>query len=198
MNIPILITLIRLAAIPVVVVLFYLPFSWAHPAASVVFVIAALSDWLDGYLARSLHQTTRFGAFLDPVADKVLVVVTLVIIAGEHKWFLMPLAAAVIIAREVIISALREWMAELGKRTSVAVNWVGKVKTGLQMTALVVLLWYSPYSPWWVLHIGRLLLVLAAALTLWSMVIYVRLAWPDLMQGLDVSDEHKSVDKKSD
>ena len=128
MNIPMMITLVRLAAIPFVAFFYYMSWRWAHPLASMVFIVAAVSDWLDGYLARHLNQETRFGAFLDPVADKLLVVVSLVMIVGHHDWAWIPLPAAIIISRELVISALREWMAEMGKRASIAVNWIGKAK----------------------------------------------------------------------
>ena len=127
-----------------------------------------------------MHQATRLGAFLDPVADKILVAVALVMIVSEHEWFLMPLFAAVIISREIVISALREWMAELGKRASVAVNWVGKFKTTMQLLALIFLLWYAPGGNIWILRVGSVLLIAASVLTIWSMWVYVKLAWPDL------------------
>lgn len=176
----------RIAAIPFVALLYYLPYSWSHPAAAIVFILAAISDWLDGYLARTLNKTTKLGAFLDPVADKILVSVALVMIVGENEWYLMPLFASVIIGREIVISALREWMAELGSRASVAVNWVGKFKTVVQLVSLVFLLWYTPGSSELFLYIGGFLLVVASLLTIWSMWVYLRLAWPDLRRGSQV------------
>ena len=173
MNLPLIITFLRIAAIPFIALFYYLPWEWAHPAASIMFILAAISDWLDGYLARTMRQTTRLGAFLDPVADKVLVAVALVMIVAEHEWTFMPLFAAVIIGREIVISALREWMAEIGKRASVAVNWVGKVKTTVQLLALIFLLWYMPGGNILFLNIGSLLLIAASVLTLWSMWVYI-------------------------
>ncbi|OGO91892.1 MAG: CDP-diacylglycerol--glycerol-3-phosphate 3-phosphatidyltransferase [Coxiella sp. RIFCSPHIGHO2_12_FULL_42_15] len=180
-NIPIQLTLLRILAIPVFLVAYYLPFYWAHPMAAMIFVLAAVTDWLDGYLARSLKQATKLGAFLDPVADKLLVGCAMVLVVGENYFPFLAIAAAIIVLREIAISALREWMAEIGKRTSVAVTFLAKAKTFLQMTALVLLIWYTPsFSHAWVIWTGSLLLFIAAALTLWTMVIYLKIAWPDL------------------
>ena len=178
MNIPNLLTVLRVLLIPVFVLLFYLPFSWSHLAASAVFAFAAATDWLDGYLARRLQQSTPFGAFLDPVADKLIVAVALVLLVDEHASLWLTLPAAVIISREIVVSALREWMAELGNRTSVAVSYVGKMKTTFQMVAITVLLlnWESLEMT------GYLLLVISVVLTLWSMFIYLKAAWPYLKQ----------------
>jgi CDP-diacylglycerol---glycerol-3-phosphate 3-phosphatidyltransferase len=192
MNLPLIITFLRIAAIPFVALFYYLPWEWAHPAAAIMFILAAISDWLDGYLARSMHQVTRLGAFLDPVADKVLVAVALVMIVAEHEWVYMPLFASVIIGREIVISALREWMAELGKRASVAVNWVGKFKTTAQLVSLIFLLWYTPGGSMIFLHIGSWLLIAASVLTLWSMWVYIKLAWPDLQNTTPIdSNNHQ-------
>lgn len=180
MNIPILLTLIRIFAIPVVLVVYYLPFPWAHSLAAVVFLATAITDWFDGYLARKWHQTTRLGAFLDPVADKLLVAVSLIIVVGQHLIPFLAIPAAIIVGREIAISALREWMAELGKRASVAVSYLGKIKTVTQLIACVFLLWATPGTATWILIIGVFLLCIAAILTLWSMIIYLKLAWPDL------------------
>lgn len=178
MNIPTLLTLFRIFAVPFVVIVYFLPFKWAHPVASLIFVLAAVTDWLDGYLARIWKQTTPLGAFLDPVADKLLVAVSLVIVVGEYPF--LAIAAAIIVGREIAISSLREWMAELGKRTSVAVTFVAKVKTAVQLVALTLILWASPQSPFWIIGLGTIALYISAVLTLWSMVIYLKLAWPDL------------------
>ncbi|RXJ72407.1 CDP-diacylglycerol--glycerol-3-phosphate 3-phosphatidyltransferase [Veronia nyctiphanis] len=178
LNIPTILTLIRIALIPVFVVAFYLPFSWSAFFAALVFVIAGFTDWLDGYLARTLNQTTRFGAFLDPVADKVMVAIALVLIAEHYNSVWITIPAATMIAREVIISALREWMAELGKRASVAVSWVGKFKTAAQMFALTMLLW-RPHS--YIIAIGYFALYIATALTYWSMYQYLLAAKDDLL-----------------
>ena len=180
MNIPNSLTLFRIALIPVFVLLFYLPFSWSFLASAVVFVLAALTDWLDGYLARRLNQSTSFGAFLDPVADKLMVVIAIVLLVTEQQtaWFTIP--ALVVVGREILVSALREWMAEIGKRTSVAVSWVGKVKTFVQMLAIITLLAVDPDKGGAWLALGYVLFYAAAALTLWSAVLYVRAAWGDL------------------
>jgi CDP-diacylglycerol--glycerol-3-phosphate 3-phosphatidyltransferase len=180
-NIPLILTLLRISVIPIFAVFFFLPYHWAHPIATVIFVLAAITDWLDGYLARSLKQTTDFGAFLDPVADKLLVAFALVIIVGEHYFPGLSIPAAIIVMREIAISSLREWMAEIGKRASVAVSFVAKVKTTLQMVSLILLIWYTPKtSGAWVIWLGAILLYAAAALTLWTMIHYLKIAWPDL------------------
>ena len=140
-NIPTLLTLFRVVLIPFFVLAFYLPFTWASFACALIFLVAAVTDWFDGYLARRWNQSTRFGAFLDPVADKVMVAIAMVLVAEHYHTWWVTLPAATMIGREIIISALREWMAELGKRSSVAVSWIGKVKTTAQMTSLVWMLW---------------------------------------------------------
>jgi CDP-diacylglycerol--glycerol-3-phosphate 3-phosphatidyltransferase len=181
MNIPLLLTFFRLSAIPIFGVIYFLPFHYAHPVAAIIFVIAAITDWLDGYLARKYSQATDFGAFLDPVADKLLVGVALIFVVGEHYVAYLSIPAAIIICREILISALREWMAEIGKRTSVAVTFVSKVKTVMQMIALILLLWYIPASTHiGVLYSGVVLLWLAAILTVWTMIVYLKVSWPDL------------------
>lgn len=178
MSIPNIITSLRIILIPVIVIVYYLPFSWSNILAAIIFVIAALSDWLDGYLARKWNQHTPFGAFFDPVADKLIVAIALVMLVAEYPSIWMSLSAMVIIGREIVISALREWMAELGKRTSVAVSYVGKLKTTLQMVAIIILLVGEPGS--WIGNLGLFALVAASVLTLWSMFIYLRAAWSDL------------------
>ncbi|MDH4582621.1 CDP-diacylglycerol--glycerol-3-phosphate 3-phosphatidyltransferase [Pseudomonas sp. BN415] len=179
MNIPNLLTVLRVLLIPVFILLFYLPFSWSYLAASAVFAIAAITDWFDGYLARRWQQSTPFGAFLDPVADKLMVAVALVLLVEEHHNLWLSLPAAIIIGREIVVSALREWMAELGARAHVAVSSLGKWKTAAQMLALVILLANPPLFTFWV-AIGYFLLILAAALTLWSMLHYLLAALPHL------------------
>lgn len=171
-------TLMRIFLIPLFVVVFFLPFGWAHFVSSLIFSIAAITDWADGYVARKYNQSTPFGAFLDPVADKLMVAIALLLLVTLHHdsaWFVA--AAAVIVGREIVISALREWMAEVGQRASVAVSNIGKIKTTLQMTAIIVLLMNIPI----LLSIGFIALAGAAALTLWSMVLYLRAAWPYLL-----------------
>ncbi|MCP5320710.1 MAG: CDP-diacylglycerol--glycerol-3-phosphate 3-phosphatidyltransferase [Pseudomonadales bacterium] len=180
MNIPNALTLFRIALIPVFVVLFYLPFTWSYLAAAAVFVLASLTDWLDGYLARRLNQSTLFGAFLDPVADKLMVVIAIVLLVSrfDSAWFTVP--ALVVVGREILVSALREWMAEIGKRTSVAVSWLGKLKTFLQMVAIILLVAAEPGVRGQWLVGGFVLFCAAAVLTLWSAVVYLRAAWADL------------------
>lgn len=183
MNLPTLLTLTRIAAIPVVMVCYYLPFSWGPPLSSLVFILAAITDWFDGYLARTMKLTTSLGAFLDPVADKLLVAAALIIVLGRQSLPYLAIPVVVIVGREIMISALREWMAEIGKRTSVAVTYLGKIKTTFQMIAVILLLWYSPgfvYSPVYILWLGVIALYFAAALTLWSMCLYLKVAWNDL------------------
>lgn len=180
MTIPTIITLIRILAIPVIVMAFYLPFEWNNIIAAVIFLLAALSDWLDGYLARNLHQATRFGAFLDPVADKLIVATVLVLVVSECGMAYLAVPAAVIIGREIVVSALREWMAEIGKHTSVSVRYIGKIKTTFQFIALLLLL-LSVRTPFGYAYVtGVLCLYVAAVLTIWSMVIYLKAAWSDL------------------
>lgn len=179
MNIPNLLTVLRVLLIPIIILLFYIPFKWSYLAASAVFTVAALTDWLDGYLARRLQQSTPFGAFLDPVADKLMVAVALVLLVEEHANLWLTLPAAIIIGREIVVSALREWMAELGARAQVAVSSLGKWKTAAQMVALIILLANPPQLDAWV-GAGYALLIVAAGLTLWSMVNYLMAAWPHL------------------
>lgn len=176
-NIPNALTLMRILLIPVLVVVFYAPFQGHWLVAAGIFTLAAITDWFDGYLARRLGQMTAFGAFLDPVADKLMVAVALVLLVERHNTMLFTLAACVIIGREIVVSALREWMAELGQGTSVAVSYVGKVKTALQMIAVIGLLAVNPSRDAdWVLGVCYVLLYSAAILTLWSMMAYLRAA----------------------
>jgi CDP-diacylglycerol--glycerol-3-phosphate 3-phosphatidyltransferase len=184
MNIPNLLTVLRVLLIPVFILIFYLPFSWSYLAAAAVFGLAALTDWFDGYLARRLGQSTPFGAFLDPVADKLMVAVTLVLLVEEHSSLWLTLPSVIIIGREIVVSALREWMAELGARAHVAVSRWGKWKTAAQMVALVILLANPPVLSFWVI-VGYALLILAAVLTLWSMLQYLLAAWPHLTTAPD-------------
>ena len=195
-NLPNILTFIRILVIPFLAIVFYLPVNWGHLVAAVLFTLACITDWLDGYLARSLKMSTRLGAFLDPVADKVMVSVVLVLVVGEPQFqfisffstvYAMPVAvitipAAIIVSREIIVSALREWMAEIGKRTSVAVSRLGKVKTTIQMLALIVLLYCDATTNAIIVMIGYVLLYLAAVLTIWSMMIYIKTAWPEMKE----------------
>jgi CDP-diacylglycerol---glycerol-3-phosphate 3-phosphatidyltransferase len=180
MNFPNLLTLLRLLLVPILVFIYYLPVKWAHLGAAILFALAALTDWLDGYLARNLKQTTQFGAFLDPVADKLMVAVALVLIISELRIPFLGIPATIIVGREIVVSALREWMAELGKRISLTVNRVAKIKTMVQMLALTLLMLYHPGDSIILQFIGSLLLYVAAVLTLWSMIMYLKIAWPDL------------------
>lgn len=188
LNLPLALTLGRVAAIPVVLALFYVEWPHARQWACVLFVLAAITDWLDGYLARKWDQTSKFGAFLDPVADKLLVAVSLVMLLRDRELQgqgnVMAVLVAIIIGREITISALREWLAELGQRTTVAVSSVGKVKTGFQMTAIGMLIWQQPFFGVPIYELGFVCLFVAAALTIWSMVVYLRAAWPFLKESM--------------
>lgn len=171
------VTLFRIVLIPFMVLVYCLPFRWAHFCSSMVFVLASLSDWLDGYLARRYNQYSPLGEFLDPVADKLIVSTALILLSGSRAVAFVTLPAMVIVGREIAISALREWMAKLGQMNVVAVNRTGKAKTMLQMIAISFLLaYYPPYAPW-MYQIGIVLLYGAALLTLWSMVLYIKASW---------------------
>ena len=180
-NIPNVLTLLRIVLIPVFVLLFYLPVEWARFGCALVFAVAAVTDWFDGYLARRWGQVSPFGAFLDPVADKLMVAVALLLLVQADPTPALAIPAAVIIGREITISALREWMAELGARAEVAVSVIGKIKTAVQMVAILLLIYETPVAGIPVFTVGFVLLYVAAALTLWSMVLYLRAAWPSLV-----------------
>lgn len=188
LNLPTLLTLLRIALIPFFIVAFYLPMEWGRMAAAALFVLAAVTDWLDGYLARRLNQTSPFGAFLDPVADKLMVAAALVLLVSDMPELMMAIPAIVIIGREIAISALREWMAEMGGRASVAVSMIGKIKTTAQMVAVFLLLYREPIAEFPTPVVGMVLLYVAMLLTLWSMVIYLRAAWP-MLSGSHSSKE---------
>ncbi len=178
LNLPNSLTLLRVLAIPLLVVLFYLPLEDRGLWSAGLFALAAITDLFDGWLARRTGQTTAFGAFLDPVADKLIVATALVLLVARMDSLLITIAACVVIGREIVISALREWMAQLGKHASVAVNMIAKLKTTMQMIAITALLWRSD-EPWPepLRVVGEMLLVVAVVLTLWSMVIYLRVFW---------------------
>ena len=176
---PNLLTLLRIGIIPIFVVIFFLPFVWAHYLAAVLFAFACFTDWLDGFLARKLEQFSSFGAFFDPVADKLLVSASLLLLVGSPQLQYITIPAIVIVGREIVISALREWMAELGQRASMAVSYVGKVKTTMQMVAITLLLAFHQSQTWYGL-LGAGLLYVAAILTIWSMMEYLKIAWPEL------------------
>ena len=183
MNIPTTLTAVRIVLVPILVVVFFLPSAWAPLACAAIFTLGAVTDWADGYLARRLSQVSTFGAFLDPVADKLMVAIALVLILQRDPtpWIAIP--AAIIISREIVVSALREFMAELGQRAAVSVATIGKVKTASQMTALVLMLYRSDLGSIPMFQVGSVLLYVATVLTLWSMVAYLRIAWPVLKSG---------------
>ncbi|HUL80853.1 MAG TPA: CDP-alcohol phosphatidyltransferase family protein [Gammaproteobacteria bacterium] len=203
-NLPIAVTWFRIVAIPLVVIVFYLPVPWARPAAGLLFVVAGITDWLDGYLARRLGQTSSFGAFLDPVADKLIVSTALVLLVqaraadvagyphfdlhlGGDPTIALALVAAVIIGREITVSALREWMSQIGARAHVAVNFFGKWKTTFQIVGISLMLYRDRMPGFGAYLVGEVLLYVAAALTLWSMIEYLRAAGPAMRRAEDAS-----------
>jgi CDP-diacylglycerol--glycerol-3-phosphate 3-phosphatidyltransferase len=175
-TIPNILTLIRIALIPLMIFAYVSPLEHAMPLAALVFALAGITDWLDGYLARKLNQTSPFGAFLDPVADKLIVACALVLVLYRHPSLYILIPALIIIGREITVSALREWMAGLGKRKTVAVSFLGKIKTTVQIIAILFLLWYQPLMGIPTFIIGVWLLIIAAVLTLISMFDYLRVA----------------------
>jgi cardiolipin synthase len=180
-NIPILLTWLRVALIPLVVGLFYLPVDWMtlperNLAATAVFIVAAITDWFDGFLARRWNETSAFGAFLDPVADKLMVAGALLVLVQLDR--VDAIIAGIIIGREITISALREWMAQIGATRSVAVSSIGKIKTAAQMTAIPMLLFHDRLFGIDIHFWGEYLLWVAGVLTVWSMFYYLRRAWP--------------------
>jgi len=205
LTVPTMFTLLRILMIPVLVLVFYLPYQWTNFASAAVFGLAALTDWLDGWIARRYHQYSAFGAFLDPVADKLMVATALFLIVQGHPTPWMAFWAAVIVGREIAVSALREWMAELGQRAKVGVAAFGKIKTVVQMVALLCLLYsVTPEKPqrpaaWLgepIFHLGDWLLAAAALLTLWSGFAYLRAAWPVLRAGEGVAVDTPASDVK--
>jgi len=185
-TLPNLVTWLRILMIPMLVAVYYLPHDWIadhnkNLAATAIFSFAAITDWLDGYLARTLNQMSPFGAFLDPVADKLMVATALIMLVwiGRLEGFI----AVIIIGREIAISALREWMARIGKSKSVAVSFLGKVKTVSQMTAIIMLLYNDELLTLSMHAIGTILIYVAAVLTLWSMIYYLRMALPHAMKN---------------
>ncbi|MBK8323405.1 MAG: CDP-diacylglycerol--glycerol-3-phosphate 3-phosphatidyltransferase [Betaproteobacteria bacterium] len=179
-NLPILLTWLRIVAIPLFVAVLYFPEDWlserqANVISMWIFILAAITDWLDGYLARRWNQTTSFGAFLDPVADKLMVTAALIVLA--EKGLVDPFASLIIIGREITISALREWMAQLGQSKNVAVNIIGKLKTVMQLVAIPFLLFNGVlFGLFHSNPVGRVLIWMAAIITLWSMVVYLKAA----------------------
>lgn len=205
LTVPTMLTLARILMIPVLVLVFYLPFKWTNFASAALFILASVTDWLDGWIARRYHQYSAFGAFLDPVADKLMVAIALFLIVQSHHTPWMAFWASVIVGREIAVSALREWMAELGQRARVQVQTVGKIKTMAQMVAIACLL-YSPSKqpePWlWmgreIFVIGDWLLAGAALLTLWSGFEYLRAAWPVLKAGEGHGVDLNTVDRSAE
>lgn len=191
MNLPNIITLARILLVPIFVVIYLWPGDGTYLIAATLFALAAATDWLDGYLARRLNQTTPFGAFLDPVADKLIVVSALTVLLAQHSTVWLTLPGLIIIGREIMISALREWMAEMNSSVTVAVSYLGKIKTSLQMIAIAVLLALPPNSDSGLIFAGYTLLYVAALMTLWSMSVYLQAAWPTLRQGLATANVNK-------
>ena len=185
LNIPNLLTLFRIAILPIGVFFYLLPISYGHQLAALCVFIIGLTDYFDGYFARKWDQGTRFGAFLDPVADKLAVVTGCLLITGYFCHVFITLCCLVIVARELVISALREWMAELGKRVSVRVQYISKVKTFVQAIAFLILIWYHDGSAAWLFYLGGVCLFVAVVLTLLSMVNYLRVAWPDFVSATE-------------
>ncbi|MDH3355402.1 MAG: CDP-diacylglycerol--glycerol-3-phosphate 3-phosphatidyltransferase [Chromatiales bacterium] len=184
LTLPNILTLLRIVLIPVLIIVFYYPVEWANIAATVIFFVAGVTDWLDGYLARKLGMSSRFGAFLDPVADKLMVAVALILIVDlnptPYSGFWIAIPAAIIVGREITISALREWMSEIGASSKVAVSMLGKLKTSAQMGSLGFLIYHDPILGHSMALWGLTLLYIAALLTIWSMLGYLKSAWPTL------------------
>ena len=185
LNLAILLTLFRIAAIPAVVICFYSPLPNARPIAAVLFGIAAITDFLDGWVARRFQQSSRFGEFLDPVADKLMVAIVLVMLVQSNPKFFVDFIAMIIIGREITVSALREWMATIGARGNVKVDITGKIKTTLQMFGIGFMVYENELFGIDIYGIGFVLLVAAAGMTIWSMFVYLRAAWPFIMSGHD-------------
>ena len=184
LNIPIFLTWLRIVLIPLMIAVYYAPEAWLDGlgrdlSATIIFLVAAVTDWLDGYLARRLNQTSSFGAFLDPVADKLMIAAALIMLVQLGR--LDAIIASIIIGREITISALREWMAQIGAHKSVAVSMIGKIKTTAQMVAIPLLFYHVPFRGFDVQRAGIWLSYVAAVLTLWSMVYYMRKAWPQIL-----------------
>jgi len=200
MTVPTMLTLLRIALVPVLVLFFYLPFEWSYLACTVVFVLAAVTDIADGYIARKTGQMSRFGEFLDPVADKIMVATALILLVQrqESHQVVFALSAAIIIGRELTISALREWMSEIGEHALLKVSGVGKLKTIFQMTAIGFLLYHKDMGWIPVALIGELLLYTAAALTLWSMWMYLKSAWPVISDPKFHVHYHHNEDRSED
>ncbi len=182
-TVPNIITLFRVILIPIFVTVYFLDWRWAHEAGAFIFWLAAITDWFDGYLARKLQQSTPFGAFLDPVADKLIVGAALLMITHSYANLWITLPSIALLVREIYVSALREWMGQNGVREAVKVSFIGKAKTTAQMLALIGLLsgleTFMGFTIYWV-TLGYILLYIAALLSLWSMLVYTKAAWPHL------------------
>ena len=187
LTIPNILTVARIIAIPVFIIAYFLSPDQKNTVAVAIFVLAALTDWLDGYLARKLKEVSPFGAFLDPVADKLIVCTALVLLVSDNNvsdqvlfQSIFTISVIIIVGREVSVVALREWMAEKGQRASIATSYLSKSKTFLQMLAIILLLYGQSINEFPTLVVGELLLYIAAALTIWTMFLYLRNAWPIL------------------
>jgi len=189
-------TLLRIALIPVFIVIFYLPWVHASQVCAAIFALAAITDWLDGYLARRLRQMSAFGAFLDPVADKLMVATALILVVQADPTPALAIPAIIIVGREVSISALREWMAEMGERALVAVTVIAKFKTATQMVAILMLIYREPILELPIYTIGYVLLYVAAVLTVWSMIVYIRAAWPSMNDPATDQKMNDAIDSK--
>lgn len=185
LNLATILTLFRIAAIPVVVVMFYAPYENARPIAALLFGVAAITDLIDGWIARRYNQMSRFGEFLDPVADKLMVVIVLVMLVQAQSSLWEDVIAMIIIGREITVSALREWMASIGARATVKVQFSGKLKTTFQMFGIAFMVWQKPLFGIDVYHVGYVLLILAAVLTIYSMFAYLKAAWPSMKESVD-------------
>jgi CDP-diacylglycerol--glycerol-3-phosphate 3-phosphatidyltransferase len=197
LTVPTILTLFRIALLPVMVLVFYAPFRGANIAAALIFLAAALTDWLDGFIARRYNLGSDFGAFLDPVADKLMVAVTLFLLVQENPNPLLAVTSAVIVGREIAISALREWMAEIGQRRHVNVAQLGKFKTVMQIVAIEVLLYQHDLEGLRLFHVGEGLLVFAGALTIWSALVYMRAAWPMMRDGAKKCERMPADEERS-
>ena len=185
LNLATILTLFRIAAIPVVVVMFYAPYEHARPVAALLFGVAAITDLIDGWIARRFNQMSRFGEFLDPVADKLMVVIVLVMLVQAQSSLWEDVIAMIIIGREITVSALREWMASIGARATVKVQFSGKLKTTFQMFGIAFMVWQEPLFGIDIYRVGYGLLILAAILTIYSMFAYLRAAWPSMKESAD-------------
>lgn len=183
LTIPTAITFFRILLIPCFVMVFYLPLEYSHLYAAIIFFIAGVSDWVDGYLARALNQESPFGAFLDPVADKLMISVAIILIVQSHPTIWVAIPSAIIISREITISALREWMAEIGERAAVKVSMVGKIKTSAQMLSIFLIIIEPSVLDFPLFTIGLTLYYVAAILTLYSMFLYLFAAWPTIRKN---------------